>query len=154
MKKKTILLAFLILACTKYEEITIKKTKKEQPVTPSIRVEVIEKYTYKGGEFQDPFSDFSKTSLYVASPQTYAISPDIDSLRIKGVLKDKRSILILFDSPTGSYIVDNEKIYDINMRPINDIEISLPDENTIILTKGEIERVFDISAWGVGGVKK
>lgn len=149
MKKNTILLAFLILACAKYEEITIKKrVKKEQLTTPSMQVKIIEKYTYKGGEFQDPFTDFSKTSLYVASPQTYAISPDIDSLRIKGVLRDKSGILILFDSPTGSYIINNKKIYDINMRPITDIEVSLLDENTIALTKGETERVFDISSWG------
>ena len=96
-------------------------------------------YVYEGDRYRDPF-----ISLNGDHGTDNEHAPQIGSLILKGIVKDKTSRVALLTSGASSYILRGGRLYDSRNRPLKGMTGVIKAESVIIV--GSDRTVREISA--------
>ncbi len=145
---------FIFWSCGKKEQIqkTLEIPRvKEKTTSVSIPAakekKVVAKYRYRGEVYRDPFIPLDDKKIISSALETSGegITPALGSLTLKGIIIDKTQKIALFSSPTGRYILRNEKLYDNRNRRVRHLTGKVIDTNTVkIVTEDNFVKTYKL----------
>lgn len=100
-------------------------------LTPSVTQpsSTIKKYVYRGTIFRDPFLEPKTRKI---GPIRYEL-PDIESLVPKGYWKDRKEVMILFESYLGNYVLRKGRLYDLKNNLVKGIRGEIKGNKVILI---------------------
>jgi len=137
------------ISCGHKEEVIKTEVIPQKPVTVTGLVQEVKPiYKYTGDNFRDPFVSLvsegkSFYSPYLKSKGEVKI-PNLNTLELKGIIKDKGTTIALFKTHNEAYILKNGKLYDMHNRIIPGFSGVIEDRKVIIKTKDDIIKEFKL----------
>jgi len=131
-------LLFIIPACG-YEELPMQNSTRT-PVHQLKSAEVktykkkdIERYTYKGDKFKDPFIPLTGEGFTASGLSDEIAVPNIGNLTLRGIFAEGSNKMALISGGGTNYILKGSRLYDNRQRLVKGISGIIKSDSVIMI---------------------
>jgi hypothetical protein len=128
------------------KEVAEEKIVPPRPLTALMEQAPEIKYRYKGELYRDPFVTAAAKKYFIGTlkEDEEGEMPVLGALALKGIIKDRMNRLAILATPTGSWFLKNERLYDKKGRRVKGIRGEIGSSFVNLITDDNFVKTFKI----------